>query len=184
MMDEDKHIEQDIEVFDGQNEAVSAVSSKKEGNAKDLTLAVIHAVDALGQCSVLIDGADEPVPCIATFSLSASDVGRKVALMFVNADQSQPVAIGLIRSQLDRIIELQQASSGDEQEAVVQEASSKQLLVDGESIKIEGKEEIVLKCGDSSITLNKNGKITIRGKYLLNRSSGVNRIMGGSVQLN
>ena len=49
---------------------------------------------------------------------------------------------------------------------------------------IEGKEEIELKCGESSIVLTKAGKILIRGKYLLSRSSGVNRIMGGSVQVN
>ncbi|MFT6389713.1 MAG: hypothetical protein ACJAUP_003106 [Cellvibrionaceae bacterium] len=58
------------------------------------------------------------------------------------------------------------------------------VLVDGNKLVLEAKEEIVLKCGESSITLTKSGKILIRGKYLLNRSTGVNRIMGGSVQVN
>lgn len=57
-------------------------------------------------------------------------------------------------------------------------------LVDGKKVVIEAKDEIVLKCGDASITLTKAGKIMIRGKYLLNRSTGVNRILGGSVQVN
>ena len=45
-------------------------------------------------------------------------------------------------------------------------------------------EEIVFECGKASITLTKSGKILIRGAYLLSRSSGVNRIKGGSVQIN
>jgi uncharacterized protein (DUF2345 family) len=56
--------------------------------------------------------------------------------------------------------------------------------VDGEQVVIEGKKEIVLKCGKSSITLTRAGKVLIRGAYVLSRSSGVNRIKGGSVQVN
>ena len=54
-------------------------------------------------------------------------------------------------------------------------------VVDGRKIAFIAKEEIVLRCGKSSITLTKAGKVIIRGAYLLNRSSGVNRIKGGSV---
>jgi hypothetical protein len=56
--------------------------------------------------------------------------------------------------------------------------------VDGEQVVIEGKKEIVLKCGKASITLTRAGKVLIRGAYVLSRSSGVNRIKGGSVQVN
>ena len=41
-----------------------------------------------------------------------------------------------------------------------------------------------LRCGKASITLTRAGKVLIRGAYLLSRSSGVNRIKGGSVQIN
>jgi uncharacterized protein (DUF2345 family) len=58
------------------------------------------------------------------------------------------------------------------------------VRVDGKKVVLEAQEEVVLKCGDASITLNKSGKISIRGKYILNRSTGVNRILGGSVQVN
>ena len=44
--------------------------------------------------------------------------------------------------------------------------------------------EIVLRCGKASLTLTRAGKVLIRGTYLLSRSSGVNRIKGGSVQIN
>lgn len=58
------------------------------------------------------------------------------------------------------------------------------VRVDGRQLVIEGQDEVVLKCGEASITLSKNGKIALRGKYLLSRASGVNRILGASVQVN
>ena len=56
--------------------------------------------------------------------------------------------------------------------------------IDGQRVTFDAKKEIVLRCGKSSITLTRAGKVLIRGAYLLNRSSGVNRIKGGSVQIN
>jgi hypothetical protein len=58
------------------------------------------------------------------------------------------------------------------------------VKIDGRRVTFEAKEEIVLRCGKASITLTRAGKVLIRGAYLLNRSSGVNRIKGGSVQIN
>jgi hypothetical protein len=55
---------------------------------------------------------------------------------------------------------------------------------DGERMIVSAKEQLVLRCGKASITLTKAGKVLIKGSYLLSRSSGVNRIKGGSVQLN
>lgn len=49
---------------------------------------------------------------------------------------------------------------------------------------VSAKEQLVLRCGKASITLTKAGKVLIKGSYVLSRSSGVNRIKGGSVQLN
>ena len=58
------------------------------------------------------------------------------------------------------------------------------VRIDGQTVTFDAKKEIVLRCGKSSITLTRAGKVLIRGAYLLNRSSGVNRIKGGSVQIN
>jgi hypothetical protein len=44
--------------------------------------------------------------------------------------------------------------------------------------------QITIRCGESSITLTAAGKIILRGKYIVSRSSGVQRIKGGSVQIN
>ena len=55
---------------------------------------------------------------------------------------------------------------------------------DGERLTLTADREIVLRCGKASLTLTRAGKVLIRGAYLLSRSSGVNRIKGGSVQIN
>ncbi len=44
--------------------------------------------------------------------------------------------------------------------------------------------KLTLRCGKASITLTKEGKIILRGTYISSRSSGPNRIKGGSVHLN
>jgi Phage tail baseplate hub (GPD) len=55
---------------------------------------------------------------------------------------------------------------------------------DGQRMIVSAREKLVLRCGKASITLTKAGKMLIEGSYLLSRSTGVNRIKGGSVQLN
>ena len=59
-----------------------------------------------------------------------------------------------------------------------------EITADGERMQVSAKEQLVLRCGKASITLTKAGKVLIEGSYLLSRSTGVNRIKGGSVQLN
>jgi len=56
--------------------------------------------------------------------------------------------------------------------------------VDGSRVVIEAADEIVLCCGDASITLRRNGRVVIRGTAVETRAKGVNRIRGGSVQIN
>jgi hypothetical protein len=56
--------------------------------------------------------------------------------------------------------------------------------VDGKRIEIEGHDEIVLRCGQASITMRRNGRIVIRGTYVETRSKGTNRIKGGVVLIN
>jgi uncharacterized protein (DUF2345 family) len=65
-----------------------------------------------------------------------------------------------------------------------QRDGASEATVDGERVVLTAQQEIVLRCGDASITLTKAGKIIIRGQYILSRSSGVNRVQGGSIQLN
>jgi len=105
-------------------------------------------------------------------ALNKSDV----LLVFENNNPHHPIIIDVLHSFID---ELEQAKELD-----LEVEKTKDVTVDGKVINFDAKEQIVLRCGKASITLTKAGKILIRGAYLLNRSSGVNRIKGGSVQIN
>ena len=101
---------------------------------------------------------------------------RDVLLVFENNDPGLPVIIDTLYSLVDEITESSTIALETER--------PKDVLIDGKRVTFDAKEEIVLRCGKASITLTKAGKVLIRGAYLLNRSSGVNRIKGGSVQIN
>jgi hypothetical protein len=58
------------------------------------------------------------------------------------------------------------------------------ISVDGERHLIEAEREIVLRCGDASITLTRAGKVIIKGNYILSRSSGYNKIKGAAIDIN
>ncbi|OEC50442.1 MULTISPECIES: DUF6484 domain-containing protein [Pseudomonadaceae] len=106
------------------------------------------------------------IAATTTAVLARDDIGTQVALMFVGGDPSRPLVIGRIQ----RLPETRQAP------AVAH--------IDGERLEFSAEREIVLRCGKASITLTREGKVLIKGAYLSSRSSGVNRIKGGSVQIN
>jgi Domain of unknown function (DUF6484) len=105
------------------------------------------------------------------------EIGREVVLQFAGGDLGNPIIMGLIQPSQAAQTTAPEVLHSDAQNPVVAE-------VDGERLVFRAQKEIVLRCGKASITLTQAGKILIRGAYLLNRSSGVNRIKGGSVQIN
>lgn len=157
----------------------------------EIVLGTVTGIDDQGRPLVeyLNNPADKPVAALTTVSITRAHINRQVALLFANGEPDKPVILGLIHSPLYAILEASQVSgseqAGQEDAQLTRDAATPNLAqVDGERVVIEGQKEIVLRCGESSITLTRTGKILIRGKYLLSRSSGVNRILGGSVQVN
>jgi uncharacterized protein DUF6484 len=102
-----------------------------------------------------------------TVALRPDQIGSQVVLVFEGGDLLQPIVVGCL-------VEPQPPASHAPVDAEL----------NGKRLELTAQEELVLRCGDSSITLTKAGKVLIRGHYLLSRSSGVNRIKGGSVQIN
>ena len=49
---------------------------------------------------------------------------------------------------------------------------------------VRASDELILECGKSKVSLRADGRVVILGGYLLSRSSGVNKIKGGSVEIN
>jgi hypothetical protein len=106
-----------------------------------------------------------PVIARSIVVLAASDIGAQVVLAFEGGKRRKPVIMGKLQ---------------------VPQRSARQLepTLDGQHLVFTAEQEITLRCGASSITLTRAGKILIRGEYLSSRAAGVNRIQGGSVQIN
>lgn len=109
--------------------------------------------------------AEAAVPARTTAVLAPGDVGREVALLFEGGDPARPLVVGrLVRPEATPAL-------------VVRDGAEEVLLLTAER-------EIVLRCGKASITLTRAGKVLIRGEYIFSRSTGVNKLKGGSIQLN
>jgi uncharacterized protein (DUF2345 family) len=104
----------------------------------------------------------------STVDLHAAHIGASVVLLFEGGDPQRPIVIGVLRSGLR------------------EEAAKAPVVIetDGERLVVDAKEQLVLRCGKARITLTAAGKVLIEGSYVSSRSTGVNRIKGGSVQLN
>lgn len=102
---------------------------------------------------------------LARAAVAAGDlaVDAQVVVAFENADPRLPIVLGVLASQSSALAAVRR---------------------DGERVVLSADQEIVLECGESSITLTKAGKVIIRGAYVVTRSTGVNRIKGASVQIN
>lgn len=166
----------------------------------EIIIGELTGIDNVGRPQVRFGDMNEDASLAAmtTQEVTRKHIGRQVALLFANGETSQPVIVGLIHNPLSDILEnfsVAEAQANEQtpfpevpmQQSAVAEISrdeEEQVIVDGKRVTIQGAEEITLKCGEASITLTKSGKILIRGTYLSNRSSGVNRILGGSVQIN
>jgi len=53
-----------------------------------------------------------------------------------------------------------------------------------DKIIINANERIELRCGKSSMILDKEGRVVVKGTNITNRASGCNKIKGGTVQIN
>ncbi len=179
-------------------EPASEKIASRKNKPGEITIGVLEGMDEQGH--ILVDFAenpdDRPLVAISTVAVSQNQAGQQVALLFADGKIENPVIMGIIHNPLGQMIDsfemmperssaqpsiqMSDEKAGAQAQAPVMEDA----YVDGKRVVLEGRDEIVLKCGEASITLTKTGKILIRGKYLLNRSTGVNRIMGGSVQVN
>ncbi len=81
------------------------------------------------------------------------------------------VLVGLVRERLST-------------QAVTARPGQLEVAMDGETLRLTAERDIVLKCGEASLTLRKDGKIVLSGTNVLTASRGPNRIKGASIALN
>jgi hypothetical protein len=102
--------------------------------------------------------------------LHGAHIGHRVVLMFESADASKPIVMGVVR--------------GQEGWPLPQQPETVDFDIDGKRMVVSAKDQLVLQCGKARITLTSAGKVLIEGMYVSSRSAGVNRIKGGSVEIN
>lgn len=142
-----------------------------------VVIGVLMGFDDKGAPLVVFPGnvEDEAIASRTTAALTKDDVGSDVALMFEQGDPGRPLILGrLLHPEVDFA----------EPDAKEPAANDLDVSIDDQRVELAAEREIVLRCGKASITLTRAGKILLRGAYIFSRSTGVNKIKGGSVQLN
>lgn len=119
-------------------------------------------------------GLHEARSCVR---LGAEDVGRSVVVVFEERCLDKPIIVGTLSGSDDW--------TAGEMDLPADVATNPVTVdLDGRRVELSAKEEIVLRCGKASITLTRAGKVLIRGAYVSSHSTSVNRIKGGSVEIN
>ena len=103
-------------------------------------------------------------PARTCVPLDLRDVGRDIVVVFDEGDPDRPVVLGLVQTPVA--------------------PKDRDIVLDGKSVVLQAEESVTLRCGKGSITLTADGKVVIRGAHVVSQAAGVNRIRGGSVQLN
>lgn len=111
---------------------------------------------------------------------TAALLRQAAVVVFEAGDRNRPIVIGLIETPGPVIARAATAAAADTDAPLpLVEAD-----VDGRRVKVTAKDELVLQCGEASITLRRNGRVLIKGTYVETSSDGTNRLKGGQVLIN
>jgi len=160
-----------------QNHSSSKTESPRISGVVVGTLSAIGK-DGLPLVNFPSNPASKPLLAQSIIPVNKTDLGRKVVIMFEEGDPYRPILMGLIQKQMENPLSSQVTTDKTFKGQLIK------LEIDGEEVALTAQRQILLRCGQASITLTRAGKILIKGTYVLSRSAGVNRIKGGSVQIN
>jgi hypothetical protein len=106
---------------------------------------------------------------------------REVALLFDAGDPEAPIIAGLLDP------EEGDAAAEDGAEAVSHPRLPAMVVeadADGRRVTLVAQDEVVLACGEASITLRRNGRVVIVGTEVESRAAGAQLIRGAQIRLN
>jgi len=148
------------------------VPLREGGSSAAIHLGVVVRWNEEGCFVDFADNRDGPVKARVASSLvrgqpAAGLVGREVVLLVDPSGRRPPTVLGM----------LEPLSSAPA-------AETPELRLDGKRVELEAYDELVLTCGQASITLRRNGRVVVRGTHVETCSDGVNRITGAVVRIN
>jgi Domain of unknown function (DUF6484) len=158
------------------------VQAARSGRSADANQGVAIQGVVIGELLAIADDGATPlvrfdgqpgtaaVAARSSVDLHGPHIGASVVLIFERGDPTRPVIIGLLKER-----------AGWPQ---ADQPAQVEVDADGQRMIVSAREQLVMRCGKASITLTKAGKVLVEGTYVLSKSSGVNRVKGGSVQLN
>ena len=103
-------------------------------------------------------------------------IHSRVLLVFEEGDESRPIIVGFVRDSL--------LPAPVREEIRFDTGAERGVVIDGERIVFEAEQEVLFRCGKSSIVMRQDGKVVVRGTDVLSRSSGSNRVKGASIKFN
>lgn len=133
-----------------------------------------------GEVKVEVEGRRAPVTARLSASLddatleAAAREKQEALLLFEEGDPGRPVIVSLLRSatpHLDSVL-------------APLPTAEKVARVDGRRVEIEGREEVVLRCGKASITLRRDGKVVVRGVDVVTQAQRTQKVRGAKVEIN
>lgn len=135
-----------------------------------------------GEVRVELDGNRRgPLACRVSAAIDDAALERaarerqEALLLFEGGDPARPVLVAVLRSATPMI---------DAVLAGPLPAAQKVARVDGRRVELEGREEVVLRCGKASLTLRADGKVVLRGVNVVTQADAVQKIRGGKVEIN
>lgn len=145
--------------FDGHHQAQEKAEIATTSRPDGLILGTVHLdEDGASLVSFAWEGLSFMLPARTMTPITSADVGQTVVIGFEATEELRPLIMGRLAGS---------------------------ALPEGTSVhEVKARDRLILSCGQASITLTKEGKILLNGRYVSSRSRGVNRISGGSVQIN
>ena len=124
-------------------------------------IVLIDTTDGVG---IAFSGEDSVLYARSVQPIDERDIGAEVFCLFNEGKPEQPIIVGKIQP--------------------IQRRATRQVLIEDESIVLDGRSRVEIRCGEASLVLTRDGKAVLKGLRVVTDAKGVNRIRGGSVQIN
>jgi hypothetical protein len=160
--------EEPAALADETEELLSLILSPASTPPRRIDGIVVGRLIGIAPPRVVFSGG-EPAGVEARAMGGALVVGGEVGILCEEGDPARPVILGPMAPPAT---------------AEAPRSAPLALEVDGARVEIAAAEELVLRCGEASITLTREGKVIVHGVYVSSRATGVHRIQGGTVEIN